>query len=148
MTTQVAIEGFVGTTPRFARTNGGSAVASFRAAVNHRRLDQDSGQWVTTGTSWYTITAYGVLAEQVAQKVQKGSAVVVAGDLRINNWETEKSSGVTAEITASGIGFNLLFDAQAESDTPLSGLEPVSVGAAPIDSPIEVPLNADFEPPF
>lgn len=145
MTTQTAIEGFVGSTPRLARTNAGSAVASFRTAVNHRRLDQATGQWVTAGTSWYTVTAYGVLAEQVAEKVTKGSAVVVLGDLKIRDWSTDKSSGTTAEITASGIGFNLLFDAQAQPETPLPGFESVS---AVDDSPISAPLSADFEPPF
>jgi len=120
MTTQIAIEGFVGSEPRVATTNQGTSVVSFRTAVNHRRLDSSTGQWVSNGTSWYTVTTYGLLADQVASTVGKGSAVVVVGDMKVRDWESNGRSGTAVEITASGVGLNLLFanKSQEASDIP------------------------------
>jgi single-strand DNA-binding protein len=113
------IEGFAGTTPRFTTTDKGLSIASFRVAVNHRKYDTSVNQWVATDTSWYTVTAFGVLAEQVERSVTKGDAVIVSGELKIRNWENNGRSGSNAEVVASGIGLNLLFgDTQKVSSTP------------------------------
>lgn len=109
MSNVLAIEGFVGSDPEVRRTNTGAAICSFRAAVNHRRLDSATGEWVNNGTSWYTVTSYGALAENVATQITKGSAVLVIGDLKVRDWEANGRRGTSAEITASAVGPNLLF---------------------------------------
>jgi single-strand DNA-binding protein len=120
MNTQIAIEGFVGSEPRVATTNQGTSVVSFRTAVNHRRMDSSTGQWVSNGTSWYTVTTYGILADQVASTIGKGSAVVVVGDMKVRDWSANGKAGTAVEITASGVGLNLLFanKSQEPSDIP------------------------------
>lgn len=116
MTNTLAIEGFVGSDPRVSKTNTGTTVCSFRTAVNHRRLDSTSGQWVNNGTSWYTVTTYGTLADNVAAQVTKGSAVVVVGDLKIREYESNGRQGTSVEITASAVGPNLLFANATKSE--------------------------------
>jgi single-strand DNA-binding protein len=117
MSNTLAIEAFVGSDPEVRRTNTGAAICSFRAAVNHRRLDNSTGEWVNNGTSWYTVTSYGILAENVATQVQKGSAVLVIGDLKVRDWEANGRRGTSAEITANAVGPNLLF-ASASASAP------------------------------
>lgn len=109
MSNTLAIEAFVGSDPEVRRTNTGAAICSFRAAVNHRRLDNSTGEWVNNGTSWYTVTSYGALAENVAAQVTKGAAVLVIGDLKVRDWEANGRRGTSAEITANAVGPNLLF---------------------------------------
>lgn len=109
MSNTLAIEAFVGSDPEVRRTNTGAAICSFRAAVNHRRLDNSTGEWVNNGTSWYTVTSYGTLAENVASQVTKGAAVLVIGDLKVRDWEANGRRGTSAEITANAVGPNLLF---------------------------------------
>ena len=104
------IEGFAGTDPRYIKTDKGLSVTSFRVAVNHRKYDTTANKWVATDTSWYTVTSFGILAEQVANKIAKGDAVIVSGELKIREWEREGRSGSNAEVVASGVGLNLLFD--------------------------------------
>lgn len=125
MSNVLAIEAFVGSEPRVSKTTAGATVCSFRAAVNHRRLDAQSGEWVSNGTSWYTVTSFGALADNVAFSISKGSAVVVIGDLKVRDWEANGKQGTSAEITASAIGPNLLF-----------------VGAKPAQQTLQAPTTA------
>jgi single-strand DNA-binding protein len=118
MTNTLAIEGFVGSDPRVSKTNQGTTVCSFRTAVNHRRLDNATGEWVTNGTSWYTVTTYGTLADNVIANVSKGAAVVVVGDLKIREWEANGRQGTNVELTASSVGINLLFANTSKTERP------------------------------
>lgn len=138
MTNTLAIEGFVGSDPRVSKTNQGTTVCSFRTAVNHRRLDSTTGQWVNNGTSWYTVTTYGTLADNVAAQVHKGSAVVVVGDLKIREWEANGRQGTSVEITASAVGPNLLFAGSAKSEQAQPQQSPVVRDAAFIEAPTDL----------
>lgn len=160
MTNTLAIEGFVGSDPRVSKTNQGTTVCSFRTAVNHRRLDSTTGQWVNNGTSWYTVTTYGTLADNVASQVHKGSAVVVVGDLKIREWEANGRQGTSVEITASAVGPNLLFagaKAPAEDNvripTPQTRqsadmLDDFGNSLTEADSPVAPRVIADEDIPF
>jgi single-strand DNA-binding protein len=155
MTSPLAIEAFVGSEPQVRKTNQGATVCSFRAAVNHRRLDNVTGQWVNNGTSWYTVTSYGPLADNVATQIRKGSAVVIIGDLKVREWEANGRTGTTAEVTASAIGPNLVFGEREINSTPAvqephdAAYIPAPTSLAEVNSTPTVPrVIADEEIPF
>ena len=135
------IEGFAGTAPRYIQTDKGLSVTSFRVAVNHRKFDASTNKWVATDTSWYTVTTFGILADQVANKVAKGDAVIVSGELKIREWERDGRSGSNAEVVASGVGLNLLFDntqkisSEAKSAVVETALFELETDAAETGSP-------------
>ena len=78
---------------------------SLGVAVNHRY--QKNNEWVEDA-SFFNVTAWGTLAENVAGSIDKGTRVIVTGRLQQRSYETqqgEKRSVV--EIVADEIGPSL-----------------------------------------
>ena len=96
---QVVIVGNVTRDPELRYTPNGAALVKFGVAVS-RRVRDDSGQWKDADTSFFDVTAWRTLAENVAESIAQGSRVVVVGRLRTNSWETpegERRSKVEIE---------------------------------------------------
>jgi single-strand DNA-binding protein len=107
MTSPVTIVGNITREPELRYTSGGRALANFGVAVNRRY--QSGGEWQEQ-TSFFNVTAWADLAENVAASLPKGARVVVHGRLEQRSWETnegEKRSVV--EIVADDIGASLRF---------------------------------------
>ena len=88
--------------------NGGMQVAGFGVAINQRRRNNDTGQWEDGETSYFDVTCFRELAENVAESISKGTRVIVSGTLRQRSWETpdgDKRSKV--EIIADEVGPSL-----------------------------------------
>lgn len=106
-TTTVTIAGNTADAPELRFTDSGRPVAKLRVAVNSRYQD-NAGQWVDGPTSWHTVVAWGPLAENLAESVDKGDRVVVHGRLEQRPYETEDGEKRHAwEITADEIGVSL-----------------------------------------
>lgn len=91
--------------PELRFTNSGMAVATCGMAVNHRR--QKQGEWEEE-VSFFDVTAFGDLGENVAESLNKGNRIIVSGRLQQRSWETQdgdKRSKV--EIVADEIGPSL-----------------------------------------
>jgi single-strand DNA-binding protein len=115
-------------------------VASFGVAVN-RRYQKDN-EWVEE-TSFFNVTAWGTLGENVAASISKGQRVIVYGRLQQRSWENdegEKRSVV--EVVADAIGPDLRW-AQAH-------VEKTSRSSETRDTPSKehVPPQYDGEEPF
>jgi single-strand DNA-binding protein len=96
---QVVIVGNVTRDPELRYTPNGAALVKFGVAVS-RRIRDESGQWKDADTSFFDVTAWRTLAENVAESIAQGSRVVVVGRLRTNSWETpegERRSKVEIE---------------------------------------------------
>jgi single-strand DNA-binding protein len=94
--------------PELRYTNGGMQVAGFGVAINQRRRNNDTGQWEDGETSYFDVTCFRELAENVAESISKGTRVIVSGTLRQRSWETpdgDKRSKV--EIIADEVGPSL-----------------------------------------
>ena len=105
---QVVIVGNLTRDPELRYTPNGAALVKFGVAVSRRVKDDATGQWKDADTSFFNVTAWRNLAENVAETLTQGSRVVVVGRLRTNSWETaegEKRSVV--EIEAEEIGPSL-----------------------------------------
>jgi single-strand DNA-binding protein len=104
---QVTIVGNVTRDPELRYTPNGAALVKFGVAVN-RRFKDESGQWKDGETSFFDITAWRTLAENIAESVTQGTRVVVVGRLRTNSWETPEGDKRTKiEIEAEEIGPSL-----------------------------------------
>jgi single-strand DNA-binding protein len=113
MTDSITLTGLVATTPRHIVTSEGLAISSFRLASTQRRFDRSSERWIDGETNWYTITAFRQLAINAAASISKGQRVVVAGRLRIREWETGERTGTTIEIEADALGHDLAWGTSA-----------------------------------
>lgn len=77
---KILLIGNVGSDPEMRYTPNGDAVADFRMAVNRSYNTRDGER--REETEWFTVTAWGRLAEQVNQYVVKGRRAYVEGRLR------------------------------------------------------------------
>jgi single-strand DNA-binding protein len=92
--------------PELKYTSGGRAVSTFGIAVNRRWKGQND-EW-QEATSFFNVTAWADLGENIAASLNKGDRVIVTGRLEQRSWETnegEKRSVV--EIVADEIGPSL-----------------------------------------
>jgi single-strand DNA-binding protein len=105
---QITIVGNVTRDPELRYTPNGAALVKFGVAVNRRFKDDVTGQWKDGETSFFDVTAWRTLAENIAESITQGTRVVIVGRLRTNSWETpegEKRSKI--EIEAEEIGPSL-----------------------------------------
>lgn len=103
----IQVVGNVATDIRFSNTPDGIPVASFRLAATERKFDKESSRWVDGEATWYTVSCWRALAENVAVSVQKGDPIFVHGKLNMRTWEKEDRSGTTLDITAEIVGHDL-----------------------------------------
>jgi len=107
MSSTVTIVGNLTRDPELRYTPNGAAVATFGVAVNRRWQNRDSQQW-EEATSFFNVTCWRDLAQNVSETLEKGSRVLVSGRLEQRSWETqdgEKRSVV--EVVADEVGPSL-----------------------------------------
>lgn len=66
----------------------GTAVADVGLAVNDRRKDNQTGQWIEE-TTFVDVVMWGRTAEVAGEYLSKGSPVLIEGRLKLDTWETD-----------------------------------------------------------
>lgn len=90
--------------PELKFTASGVAMATFGVAVNARKRD-DAGNWIDGDPSFYDVTCWRNLAENVCESLTKGTTIIVVGKLRQRSWETDDGSKRSkVEINAEHVG--------------------------------------------
>jgi single-strand DNA-binding protein len=123
----ITVSGNVTREPELKFLNSGQATIRMGVAVNRRWQNRATGEWEER-TSFFDVSAYGPLAENCAQTLQKGTRVIVTGRLEQRSWETpdgDKRSAV--EINADEIGTSLRYATASVTKTP----RPEGAGPAP-----------------
>lgn len=135
MSELISVSGLVVTTPRHLVTDG-TAITSFRLASSHRKYDRRLSKWVDGETNWFTITAFGQLAINIAGSISKGERIFVYGKLNIRDWDNGEQSGTSVEIEVLTAGHDLAWGNSAftrtrlvrEADEPTAGdYEPILI---------------------
>jgi single-strand DNA-binding protein len=100
----VIIAGNLTRDPSFRKTTNGTPVANFYVASN-RKFKDSNGQW-REDVCYIGVVAWHKLAESCYENLQKGSAVLVDGELQSRSFKTEdgKTRSVV-EIRARRIQF-------------------------------------------
>ena len=101
----VTIVGNLTRDPELRFTAGGKGIASFGVAVNRRW--QQNGEWQEK-VSFFNVTAWDTLGENIAASLTKGARVIVTGRLEQREYETkEGEKRNVVEIVADEIGPSL-----------------------------------------
>jgi len=82
---RMTVIGNLGSEPEMRFTPSGRPVTSFRIATNWRYTAPDGER--KEETEWFSVVAWGKLAEQCNQFLTKGRLVYVEGRLRLHTWE-------------------------------------------------------------
>ena len=97
---KVMIIGYLGRDPEMRYTSSGKPVTSFSVATN-RTWSSSSGERHEE-TEWFTVVAWGTLAEICKQHLAKGAQVYIEGRLQTRRWEdTDGKKHASVEIVAS-----------------------------------------------
>ena len=101
---RVTIIGNLGSEPEMRYTPSGRPVTSFRVATNWRYTTPEGER--KEETEWFSIVAWGRLAEQCNQYLTKGRLVYVEGRLRMRSWEGQDGQRRSRnEIVADRVKF-------------------------------------------
>jgi len=106
----ITLLGNLGSDPEMRYTPDSQAVVGFRMAVN-RKYSGKSGE--VKETAWFSVSAWGKLAEACGQYLKRGSKVLVTGRLRVDSatggprlfTKKDGSLGATSEVTADDVTF-------------------------------------------
>jgi single-strand DNA-binding protein len=102
--TEIMVKGWVGQHPRLSVTRSGGAMVTLRVGSTPRRRDAVTGEWGDAPTSWFSVLAFGDLADNVARSLRKGDPVLVRGRYSLKRSEYQGKEHVNAEIVADAIG--------------------------------------------
>ena len=102
----VVITGNLTKDPELRSTGGGTSVCEMRVAVNSRRKDGQSGQWVDK-PNYFDVVVFGAQADNCATYLQRGRPVAVEGRLDWREWEAKDGSGKrqAVQIIANTVQF-------------------------------------------
>ncbi len=110
MGTPITIVGNLTDAPELRFTPSGAAVANFKVAVNERVKNKQTDEWEDGDTTYFKVSAWRGLAENVAESLDKGMQVIVQGTFKGKNWETNDGKrGTDLEITADAVGPSLKY---------------------------------------
>ena len=119
----VTVVGNVTRDPELRFAQSGMPIAHFGLAWNRRRQDQEDE------TSFFDVTCFSQLAENVAESVQQGARVVVYGTLKQRSWETDGGDRRSkVEILADDVAPSLKWATAAITKNERSGGDSRSEG--------------------
>lgn len=100
---QIMVRGHVGQDPDLKFSKSGTAYARFSIAVTERVKEGD--EYIDGDTTWFRVTCWKTLAEDVAEQVRKGQHVQVGGRFKLEKWTGDDGVERTdAAIMADWVG--------------------------------------------
>jgi single-strand DNA-binding protein len=91
--------------PELRSTPGGTSVCKLRVAVNSRRKDGQSGEWIDK-PNYFDVTVWGAQGENCAQYLSKGRPVAVDGRLEWREWQDQQGNKrQSVDIIADSVQF-------------------------------------------
>lgn len=144
MLNNVVIMGRLARDPELRRTASGTAVTSFRVAVERDFSSKDGG---AKETDFIDCLAWMGTGEFVSKYFPKGSMIVVSGRLQIRSW-TDKGGNKrrNAEVVAENVYFG---ESKRNSDSQKYGPESAYSAMVPDEQPNNFALlDSDEKLPF
>jgi single-strand DNA-binding protein len=138
MSAPITLSGNLVADPELTFSKNGMAVCKFRVATNERKYDKTSNEWKDGPTSYWHVTAFRKLAENVAESLAKGNTVIVVGKVAIEQYETAQGEKRNkTEIIADKVGAELtrvVAKLHKPGDTPAAPVDDVWGAVAPSES--------------
>ena len=102
---RVIITGNLTRDPELRSLPSGMAVCSLRVAVNTRRKDNSTGEWVDK-PNYFDVTVWGAQGENCARFLSKGRPVALDGRLEWREWQDKEGNNrQSIEIVADAVQF-------------------------------------------
>jgi single-strand DNA-binding protein len=129
----LTVWGNVATRPMHVVGANGTPRTTFRLA-HTPRTKQPDGSYGDGPTSFFNVTCFGYVAVNAAASLQKGTPVVLVGEMVVREWQADGGrSGRDVDLVASQIGPNLrwgraTFERPAKTNRALADTVPAEHG--------------------
>ncbi len=108
--TVITVVGNLTADPELRFTPSGAAVANFTVASTPRTFDKSSNEWKDGEALFLRCSVWRQAAENVAESLHRGSAVIVQGRLKQRSYETKEGEKRTVyELDVDEVGPSLKF---------------------------------------
>jgi len=146
MSAPVTLIGRIGTDPEMKFGANGNALLKFRVVTSARR--QVDGKWEDVDTSWWSVTAFRQLAENLAESLSKGDPVIVVGKIKQRSYETPQGDKHSiVEVMAESVGPDMRWvTATVKKPERVGKQQFAEAKAAMEDDPWNTPASEN--PPF
>lgn len=134
MVNVVVLAGNLCATPELKYTPSGTAVSTLRLAVNSQWRDNKGEKH--DRVLFIDVVCWGKTAENAAEYLEKGSKVLVEGELRMNEWDDRRTGQkhTRTEVHAAMLKFLSM---------KKSNGAPAHAGAGPSSTPGQAPQEDD-----
>ena len=106
--TIITVVGNLTADPELRFTPSGAAVANFTVASTPRTFDKNANEWKDGEALFLRCSVWRQAAENVAESLQKGTAVIVQGRLKQRSYETKEGEKRTVyELDVEEVGPSL-----------------------------------------
>jgi len=106
--TVITVVGNLTADPELRFTPSGAAVANFTVASTPRTFDKNTNEWKDGEALFLRCSVWRQAAENVAESLQRGTAVIVQGRLKQRSYETKEGEKRTVyELDVDEIGPSL-----------------------------------------
>lgn len=93
--------------PEMRFSQSGNAWVTIKAIYKDRKKDQ-AGNWTDSAPMFLRVKAFGGIAENIANSVERGDTLVVSGKLQPDEWETKDGEKRTSyDLIVDEIGLSL-----------------------------------------
>ena len=108
--TVITVVGNLTADPELRFTPSGAAVANFTVASTPRTFDKNSNEWKDGEALFLRCSVWRQAAENVAESLHKGAAVIVQGRLKQRSFDTKEGEKRTViELEVEEVGPSLKF---------------------------------------
>lgn len=107
MTDQIAVTGNITSIPERRNVADGTVMVTFGLATTERR--NENGQWADAHTNFYNVAVFRKLAEHAHSSLVKGQRVIIAGKVKVKQWEVNGRKGTSVDLEATSLGPDLMF---------------------------------------
>jgi single-strand DNA-binding protein len=120
--TVITVVGNLTADPELRFTPSGAAVANFTVASTPRTFDKNSNEWKDGEALFLRCSVWRQAAENVAESLHKGMAVIVQGRLKQRSYDTKEGEKRTVyELDVDEIGPSLRWATAKVNRTQRSG---------------------------
>ena len=143
----VTVIGNVTRDPELRFTPSGQAIATFGLAVNRRWQNRQSQEWEEQ-VSFFDVTRWAQLGQNVSDTLVKGSRAIVTGRLEQRSWETDQGDKRSkVEIIADEVGPSLRWaTADITRNERREGGDAPAGGGGGGSRPVPNPAPAGYDP--
>jgi single-strand DNA-binding protein len=142
MSVNLTIEGNLGGDPVIRFTQGGKSVASFSMVTSKKNRNADGSWGEDTEETWYDVTCWDTLGENVTESLRKGHSVIVTGRLYMDRYtDKEGNARQSLKVNAYNVAPSLRRHRWTRDDA-------TAPAAAAVDNPWGAAPAQDDIPPF